>query len=199
MSEMRIYPDWKPPIVVLSGNLPDGTKTSLDYYYDEKSKSLYPINGIGTGDYIKSLWSTHTKCECGEVYLKDHYTKCKKCRDKADEDKYLALPVVEMSYPCFVEDKFINDDDELECYIDDEEITDTTTLEIYPAKKVKFKFNVLEYIQDWCADEGIEDFSFSLSAEKLVDNLSSDIELMVNTNLNWYEADTKHRMEYKGV
>ena len=143
MSEMRIYPDWEPQIVTLSGNLPDGTIVNTDYFYNKKSHSLYPITGSGTKDYFKKEWATHIKCECGEVYEKNYYTKCKKCRDKEDLDKYLALPVVPMSYPCFVNDRYINDEDELECYINDEEITDTSTLEIYPAEKIGFKFNII--------------------------------------------------------
>ncbi len=195
MSEMRIYPDWEPQIVTLSGNLPDGTITSVDYYYDEKG-FLYPVGPSGF-DYVKSQESTHIRCECGEVFEKNYYTKCKKCRDKEALDKYLALPVVPISYPCFVNDELCFDECELEDYILNEEITDTSILEIHPAIKVKFDFDVIEYLNDWACDNGIEDLSFSPSDEKLLDNLSLDIELMVNTNLNWYEADDKHRISIK--
>jgi hypothetical protein len=193
---MRLYPDWEPESVTLKGTLSDGTEISKEYHYVDKY--LYMKDRYNTINDIKQQFCTHNKCECGKIYEKDYYAVCPECRAKKNKEKYLALSVVELSFPCFVNDVLCMDFDNIECYIEDNEIKNPEELEIHPAVKVNFNFDIFDYIDSWESDNGLDDpIDFFDKDKNVLRHCESEINKIVNSSLNWYEANTKVRMEYK--
>jgi len=63
--------------------------------------------------------STHRKCECGELTEK-HWISCKRCRDKADSERYFKMPTKEWDgktpLVIYNTDHYFFDDDALFIY-----------------------------------------------------------------------------------
>jgi len=193
---MRLYLDWEPESVTLKGTLSDGTEVSKEYYHIDNF--LYIKDVYNNLDNIKQQFCTHRKCKCGKIYEKSYYDLCSECRAKKEKEKYLALPIVELSFPCFVNDELCMDSDSIEDYIDSNEILNNEELEIHPAIKVQFDFDIKDYIDNWESDNGLDDhIGFSDEDEIVLVECESNINRIVNSNLDWYDANTKVRMEYK--
>jgi hypothetical protein len=106
--------------------------------YDSDSAARYVENVKGWVDINNRFWGdskdsenmarysshTHKMCECGEL-MKKGRTKCEKCREKAEIERYNKLPFREydggLVYSHYA-DKWFSNSEEIEDYCDEENI-----------------------------------------------------------------------------
>lgn len=187
---MIIYEDYIPEEVTLHGISLNGIPISLKVYLSPDNKTMIPQVLNSDREYARRSYSTHKRCECGNIYEISKY--CEPCREKKDTEKYNSLPVVPMIFPCFVNDKFYEEVEYLEDDIADGEL-DISKAEIYPTKKVEFIYplqdNIYDYINENC--------DCDLNIDVL--ELENDLNIRLQNMTPIYEADTSRRMIYEKV
>ena len=195
---MILYDEYKPKKITLRAISDSGKEIEVKAYITPDEKHIYVDYGQGE-DNIKELESTHRKCTvCGEVYpIKELFYKkeCRKCRTKEQHGNYLQLPEVDISFPMFIDDDFITDEDHLVDYITENGISDSN--ETHNAIIEKLNFDLIDHLDDLLSDRGYEENIGGLVNNKDYEELIQ-IEKRINEILGGvypiYYPDTKTRL-----
>ncbi len=194
---MKVYPDYEPETVTLHGITNEGRPVSVDYYTD--GKTVIP-KAYGL-EHAKTHFSTHRKCKtCGKVLEGTTKITCNECSDKNDYEKYLSLPLVELQFPIFVNDDFIEDEDSLNDYLYYNEITSEENVEVHNSKLEPIRVNIIDYLDDVLENTGYEDSLKDLISNdnyKKLTEYEDEIQSVMDSIHSMYFADYKSRVSIK--
>jgi len=188
---MKVYGEFEPEKIMLHGIAMDGAPISIPYYLSSNKKYVYQNH--------ESAMYEESDCRrcnvCGNLTENKQYIMCNACVEKKGKNRYMSLPEVPFTYPCFVDDEFIEDEDCMDDYLENHE--ECIPTEIYPAIKKSFSLDLIDYI-----DENLElEDSFSDLLTDSQNALFAELEEKINNLISialtsYYDCDMKHRMTY---
>lgn len=198
---MIIFDDFEPKKIILRAITDNGKEISIKAYIDPKEEFVYPEMFNNDAEHVRKLMSTHKKCEdCGNIIpISDlYYGKvCRPCNEKKNHNTYLSLPVVDIEFPIFIDDEFIEDEDHLNDFILEHGIDKN---EIHNAKRIPINFDLTDSVEDFISEyyeDGLRDLLSTSEYERLV-NLEMEVNnLLVKNLFPMYEPDYKTRVEIK--
>lgn len=204
---MTIYNDYEPKTIKLRAITPKGKEISVNAFLSPSEEEIIVDNGYDRKS-VKYQFSTHIRCQiCGkicdknQIYYKDSKYICYECNEALNYSNYLKLPVKNLEFPFFINDKIIFEREDLESYIDYYEGKDFSKEFIYPAIRIKFNFDLFSHIQDNIDnnisnddyDINVNDFSPKIFEE--ISNMEKRINIILQENIpEYYEADLEHRI-----
>ncbi len=138
--------------------------------------------------------STHRLCDCGEIMNKG-WLKCQTCRDKQNNERFLALPFKEWDGETplclWHDDKYFFDSSDIDEYCDEQEV-DPSELQLVWCEPMKLRKIDYDY---WTDDmpENVDELPDEML--KLIDQMNEFID---GYSPNWW-ITTNIRTEYKPV
>lgn len=180
------------------------------FYNSDEAAKLVTVTGwvssdgrfFGKDEHLaRYAGSTHSFCECGTEIPTKSYTKCESCRNKAQVEKYNAMPFQEWDGKapvfCLGHDKYFFDVDDLTDFIaeyEDDNNGERPSLMLVLCDPQELNFVDEDY---WCDimpenADGLDD----VASKELMDALDSLNKIIANhPPVSWFPGNI--RTEYK--